>query len=210
MLRDSTESSTGTRKLIILRKPLQFVGPGRSAVVLDFLEPTSIADLWTTLVPHYGSFQWKGLLFRVRWDPKYAIRMRQISENRIEKRRVGYINDEEIQRAKRKLHKKGSGSIRFGCVKTGLGIKGERGDFCLVGGTVWGGKTFMDMTVLYRNLEMQGGFAYDLELFHLLERKLERPIRYLTVLAHRAHTMGAKGNSNEKLHPQLRDLIFKD
>jgi len=162
-----------------------------------------IPDHWNTLVPEYQSRVYPGLIFRMEWDDKYALAIREISQRRYANRVKNYLDPEEVMRARKKLETKGEASIRFGVSKSGHGYKGERGDFCLVGGVIRG----RDLTVFYRSLELIGGFAYDLTLFGFLSHEFT-PWRTVTIMATKANVFALKGNSNEKLFPKLQK-IFK-
>lgn len=96
-------------------------------------------------------------------------------------------------------------SIRFGVAKTGHGYKGERGDFCLVGGVY----SFGTLTLFYRSIELIGGFAYDLVLIAHVCKELEIEPKYIEIWAPKAFVFALKGNSNEKLYPKLKE-IFSD
>lgn len=163
-----------------------------------------IPDHWNTLVPEYRSRVYPGLILRLDWEPEYADAIRKISEKRASNRFRNYVDPEECARAVKKLETKGEASIRFGVSKTGHGYKGERGDFCLVGGVIRG----KDLTVFYRSLELIGGFAYDLCVFGELETVIGVNWRTVTIMATKANVFALKGNSNEKLFPKLQK-IFK-
>jgi hypothetical protein len=94
-------------------------------------------------------------------------------------------------------------SIRFGVSKAGRGYHGERGDFCLVGGAIDGRR----LTLMYRSLELIGGFGYDLAMVAQMCDHLEWEPRGVTIMAARANVFALKRNSNEKFYPKLRRIL---
>lgn len=94
-------------------------------------------------------------------------------------------------------------SIRFGVAKPGHGYKGERGDFCLIGGVY----SFGTLTLFYRSIELIGGFAYDLVLIEHICKELEIEPRFVEIWSPKAFVFALKGNSNEKLYPKLREIL---
>lgn len=200
----NTELSTGTRKSIASKKRLQSVKWGRSVVAWDSLEPTSIADLWTTLVPKYQSINYGPLTFSVIWDPGVGAKIGKINPKRLLNRFAAYIIEGELERCRTKLFDQRHAAIRFGNLKPGFGYKGKRGDFCLIGGAL--NKTHA--TVYYRSLELIGGFSYDLALLAVIEGRLGCNWKSVTFVTANAFTFALKGNSNEKLYPKLVK-IFK-
>jgi hypothetical protein len=158
---------------------------------------------WNTLVPEYRSRSYPGLICKMEWDHEYSESIKEISKRRADNRVANYVNPEEMDRVRKKLETKGEASVRFGVSKPGHGYKGERGDFCLVGGVIRG----KDLTVFYRSLELIGGFAYDLCLFRYLETSLGIGWRFVTIMATKANVFALKGNSNEKLYPKLRKIF---
>lgn len=162
-----------------------------------------IPEHWFSLVPSYQSRTYGGLILKMSWDRKYAVSIQQVSEKRARNRFANYIDPKEVARARSKLNTKGEASLRFGVAKPGHGYKGERGDFCLVGGVVRG----RDLTVFYRSLELIGGFAYDLCLFRELEDLIDVPWKTVSIMASRANVFALKGNSNQKLYPKLVEIF---
>lgn len=197
------ESRTGTRKLSHLKKRFRSVNLVSDDAVLGYPAPTSIADLWTTLVPTYQSKNYGPAMFSVYWDPDVAVRIGKINPKRLVSRFAAYIIEGELERVHAKLFDKGAASIRFGNLKPGLGYSGKRGDFCLVGGAL----TRKHATVYYRSLELIGGFAYDLALLAVIEGRLGCRWKTITFVTARAFSFGLKGNSNEKLYPKLAKIF---
>lgn len=165
-----------------------------------------IPEHWFTLVPSYKSVVYPGAIFRLIWNPSYAEEIQKISTKRATNRFANYVDPIEMARAQKKLMTKGEASVRFGVAKTGHGYKGERGDFCLVGGVIRG----RDLTVFYRSLELIGGFAYDLCLFHEVESLIGVSWKTVTIMATKANVFALKGNSNEKLYPKLVKIFGRN
>lgn len=201
----STELRIGTRTSKRLKKPLKSAGLVAKGVALGYPAPTSIADLWTTLVPAYQSRNYGPAIFSVRWNPDIAARIGKINPKRLVGRFAAYIIEGELERVRTKLFEQGNASIRFGNLKPGLGYSGKRGDFCLVGGAL----TRKNATFYYRSLELIGGFAYDLALLAVIEGRLGCRWTDINFVTQKAFIFALKGNSNEKLYPKLR-AIFKD
>lgn len=116
---------------------------------------------------------------------------------------MNYVDHAELKRADAKRRSKGEASIRFGVSKSGHGYKGERGDFCLVGGVIRGS----NLTLFYRSLELIGGFAYDLCLIDYVSTILEIHWKDVTIISTKANVFALKGNSNEKLYPKLQKIF---
>lgn len=150
-----------------------------------------LQDSWRELVPDYHSRSHRNLTFRFKWDRSDADKMANISATRCQKRIDTYVIPGELKRSR--------GSIRFGHQKSGHGFHKERGDFCLVGGVFDKGH----LTVLYRRVELIGGFHYDLAIFAEVEKALGR-IKHVTIHAPHAFVFALKGNSNEKLYKKLQ------
>lgn len=141
------------------------------------------------------------------WRADIAEAIEAINPRRTEKRIASYLIDEEMTRVSEKLQTKDSASIRFGVLKTGKGIKGERGDFCMVGGVL--SKGGRKLNLFYRSLELIGGLHYDMTLINDIVKRLDIRLEMVEVWAIEAHTMALKGNSNEKLHARLT-RIYKE
>lgn len=168
------------------------------------LEARDLPQAWKILVPEYRSVRYSPLVVKVNcWESKYAESIAEISRRRSENRINNYFIPEEIERVKDRLRRSDKSSVRFGAKKEGHGYHGERGDFCLVGAAIDGRK----ITVMYRSLELIGGFAYDLVLINQLGRQLGIEWRSLQILAASAHVFALKGNSNEKLYPKLKRIF---
>lgn len=168
------------------------------------LEANDIPQAWKILVPEYKSAQYSPLILQInQWDDRYAIDIENISEKRSTNRWQNYCDPKELKRVEQRLAADKPSSIRFGVKKEGHGYHGERGDFCLVGGSIDGN----NLTLMYRSLELIGGFAYDLTLIRRLGMTFDRDWKRLRILADRAHIFALKGNSNEKLFPKLRKIF---
>ena len=208
-LRDSFGSKAGTRLSKVLKTGLRLLELERNGVVSVCPPPISIPALWTTLVPTYRSVNYGPISFRVHWDPKYAKLIQKISPQRAINRWRNYVAGEELERVIIKLIRKGGASIRFGNVKSGHGYSGERGDFCLVGGSMAG----RDLSLYYRSLELIGGFAYDLTLINALATGLfgetYQTLKTVTFHTQKAFVFALKGNSNEKLYPKLQRIFTR-
>lgn len=168
----------------------------------------SLGDMLHDLVPTYDYYPWPRahFLFRFKWDPRVVRFMEKVSANRCEKRRQSYLIPGELDRAA-VLNETTSGgaSIRFGNIKTGRGFEAERRDFCLIAGA-YRGKT---LTLMYRRLDLLGGFFYDLALIREVEKAIG-PIKHVVVHAVRADAYTRRGGSNEKLYYQLREYFGMD
>jgi hypothetical protein len=164
---------------------------------------TPIPDFWNFVVPRYESKVVGPLVVNLLWDSKYAEAIWEISPRRANNRHAGYLDSSEMARALRKLRSKGEASIRFGAEKTGHGYSGERGDFCLVGGVIRG----KSLSLLYRSLELIGGFAYDLTLINGIVQYFGLDLNTVTIYATKAFVFALKGNSNEKLYPKLQEIF---
>lgn len=138
------------------------------------------------------------------WNSIYAERIEHISEKRSQNRINTYLIREEITRVKNRLQDTGKDcSIRFGVEKKGKGLRGERGDFCLIAGVVEG----RHLTLYYRSLELIGGFAYDLCLIKELGVRLGIDWKTVKIIALHARVFAVKGNSNQKLYPKLMKVL---
>lgn len=162
------------------------------------------------MVPEYRSAVYSPLVVQIqKWDDKHALDIETISEKRSSNRVKNYFIPEEIRRVQQRISSDRDSSIRFGNRKEGHGYHGERGDFCLVGGSISllpnGARA--DLTLMYRSLELIGGFGYDLVLVQRLGNLLDLEWRRLTILAARAHVFALKGNSNESLFPKLQKVF---
>lgn len=166
----------------------------------DFYE--NLQDLYQSNVPEYKSRKYKNFCGSYKWDVGMAQEVWKISPKRGRNRVTSYLIPDEIQRVKKKLSGKREASIRFGHKKTGHGIKGERGDFCLVGGRV----TKTQLTLFYRSLELIGGLHYDQCIIMALEKVLGLELKTIKIFTDSAHVFALKGNSNEKLFMQLRKI----
>lgn len=174
------------------------------------LEAPDLPTAWKTMVPEYESAQYRPLIVQInKWDPQYAIKIREISERRSTNRINNYLDETELLRVFDKLQSKKEASIRFGVNKKGHGYHGERGDFCLIGGAIenHNAKGKANLTLFYRSLELIGGFAYDLTLIHHLGERLNTRWKRVNIMATGAHVFALKKNSNEKLYPKLWEIF---
>lgn len=168
------------------------------------LEARDVAQAWKILVPEYRSAVYSPVVIQIQqWDDRYAAEIEEISEKRATNRWTNYCDPKELARVERRLAQDKDSSIRFGVKKEGHGYHGERGDFCLVGGAIDGN----NLTMMYRSLELIGGFAYDLTLIRRLGMTFDRDWKRVMILAARAHVFALKGNSNEKLFPKLQKVF---
>lgn len=136
------------------------------------------------------------------WDREIAKKIFAISPKRARNRVESYIIMDEVIRARKKLETKSNVSIRFGKEKKGHGIKGERGDFCLIAGVIK--KT--ELTLFYRSIEMIGGLHYDQCIILALEKMLNLKFKKIFIMTRDSHVFALKGNSNEKLFKQLWEI----
>lgn len=164
----------------------------------------SLQDLYQSNVPTYKSAKYKEFCGSYGWDPGLARKIWSISPRRGRNRVTSYIIPSELERVRRKLSGKKEASIRFGHEKKGHGIKGERGDFCLVGGRI----TRSQLTLFYRSLELIGGLHYDQCIILALEKLFKINFKTIKIFTDSAHVFALKGNSNEKLFIQLRKLYY--
>ena len=101
------------------------------------IDVADIPDFYRRFVPVYKSTAGIKQPFLVRiksWDSKYPHAIAKISAKRAGNRVDSYIINEEMVRVRKRLEAKPGGdcSIRFGVAKTGKGLRGERGDLCLI------------------------------------------------------------------------------
>ena len=175
------------------------------------LDCRDVPQAWKILVPEYKSAQYSPLVVNIdQWDDSYALQIEDISEKRATNRWKNYVDLEEMRRVHERLLKDKDASMRFGVKKEGHGYHGDRGDFCLVGAALERvNDVKLDLTLMYRSLELIGGLAYDLTLIQRLGQAFEIEWRRVRIMAARAHVFALKGNSNEKLYPRLREIFSK-
>jgi hypothetical protein len=166
-------------------------------------EALTLPQAFKLLVPEYKSQVYPVTTFHLKWEPRYADRIEEINPIRAMRRCENYLDRDEIERVLGRLENHDDASIRFGVKKPGRGYHGDRGDFCLVGGAIKG----KHLTLMYRSLELIGGFAYDLCLIRKLSHELGIDWRVVTIFAARAHVFALRRNSNEKLYPKLRRIF---
>lgn len=189
-----------------MKKQLELSALAGGDVVSGSPAPTSIAVLWTSLVPVYKSRNYGPTMFAVDWDRTIAKKIEAISPKRSFNRRSNYVIPSETARVSQKLKSKHEVSIRFGHEKKGHGYSGERGDFCLIAGVV----TKRELVVYYRSLELIGGLAFDLVLLRYLEMELGCNWRTITFVTQKAFVFALKRNSNEGLYPKLRGIFSEN
>jgi len=164
----------------------------------------TIPQAYRELVPEYRSHVFGGLHLTInRWDNRFGREVALVNPLRASTRCGNYIDQDEVARVKERLERGKDSSLRFGVSKAGRGYHGERGDFCLVGGAIDG----RHLTLMYRSLELIGGFGYDLALVSELCAGLEWEPRGVTIMAARANVFALKRNSNEKFYPKLRKIL---
>lgn len=168
----------------------------------------SQGELFNSVTPIYKSCKFSPFLVSFGWDSEQAQAVFSINPKRAVKRAQSYIIPEELERVKAKLAEgKDTISIRFGYKKEGRGIKGTRGDFCLIGGVLTRRKK---LTLFYRSIELIGGLHYDTTLIKSLEESLGIDLRVIEIYAVEAHAFCLKRNSNEKLHQRLSILYASE
>lgn len=168
------------------------------------LEARDFAQAWKILVPSYESVVYAPLLVKVeRWNPAHAEAIAEISPRRANNRCTNYFIPKEIERVGKRLESRKESSIRFGFQKPGRGYHGERGDFCLVGGSI----DNRNLSLMYRSLELIGGLGYDLVLIERLGGLLGIKWKSVQIFSTRAHVFALKRNSNEKLYPKLKKVF---
>lgn len=164
----------------------------------------TLPQAFNKLVPDYTSRSWHNFVFQVKhYEGVYGAEIAEINTERAARRILAYLDGAEMNRVADKLETKDQASIRFGNKKDGKGYHGERGDFCLVGGVI----KRKHLTLMYRSLEMIGGFSYDLCLINGLGAALGIEWKSLTVFASHANVFALKRNSNEKLYPKLQKIF---
>lgn len=156
---------------------------------------TGQADFFHQLVPEYIGRTYRPFVATIRpWDPAYCDTMQALYPERAGKRIAGYLIPEELDRVRRKLTTKDNASIRFGLSKSGNGYRGERGDFCLIGGSV----RDSHLAVFYRRLELIGGFCFDMCVLNQLAKELGLTWKSVQVFAVQADVFASRAGSGEK------------
>lgn len=168
------------------------------------LEAATIPEAYDQLVPTYASKVFGTLYLGIdKWDNSFGQKVSQVNPKRAHNRGHNYLDLEELQRAKERLGRGKDCSIRFGVAKEGRGYHGERGDFCLIGGAIDGRR----LTLMYRSLELIGGFGYDLAMIHEMCNILDWEPKGVIIMAARANIFALRRNSNEKFYPKLRAIL---
>lgn len=164
----------------------------------------TIPEAYQSLVPRYESKVYGALHLEIdRWDNSYGHEVAAVNPKRARNRVANYVDPDEVERVLARLKAGKDCSIRFGVSKAGRGYHGERGDFCLVGGAIDGRR----LTLMYRSLELIGGFGYDLAMIANLCERLKWHPKGVTIMAARANVFALKRNSNEKFYPKLRKIL---
>lgn len=169
-----------------------------------FMESDTIPDAYRELVPTYKSQVFGALHLTInRWNNEFGREVANVNPKRAQNRCTNYLDVEELDRVRSRLSLGKDSSLRFGVSKAGRGYHGERGDFCLVGGAIDG----RHLSLMYRSLEMIGGFGYDLAMIAEMCERLGWEPRGVTIMAARANVFALKRNSNEKFYPKLWKIL---
>lgn len=160
---------------------------------------SSLSSLFHRMAPEYKSWTERNYGVCYPRDPNIHEALQRWGPRRYRNRLEAYLIPGELERARRHADGSAGASIRFGHEKKGHGFEGERGDFCLVGG-VYRRKV---LTLLYRRVELLGGFFYDQALIHAVHENVG-PVKTIVVHATEACVYARRGNSNEKLYARLK------
>jgi len=130
-----------------------------------------LADFFNTFCPEFVGMTYRPLVVKIRdWDgAEFAPRIHDLNAEQAAKRWAAYVGTEEVARVADKLRGKDNASFRFGVKKEGYGYRGERGDFCLIGGAIRQGH----LTVFYRRLELINGWSWDAWMLERLHAELK-------------------------------------
>lgn len=153
----------------------------------------TFSDMWLEYVPEYKSRAYTPFHATFKWDSLLANLPYKISTNRCRKRLDSYMIPGELERARN--------SIRFGHEKVGRGYQTQRGDFCLLAGSLKG----THMTFHYRALELIGGIHFDIPVWYQAIESMG-PVKKVSIFAAHAFVFGVKGNKSftkEKLYAQV-------
>jgi hypothetical protein len=156
----------------------------------------SFSEMWLNFVPEYHSKAYTPFHVTFPWNSLLANLPYKISTNRCRKRIDSYVIPGEFERAKT--------SIRFGHEKSGKGYHTQRGDFCLLAGSVKGNH----LTLYYRALELIGGLHFDIPVWHKAIEETHSQIRTISIFAAHAFVFGVKGNKSmtkERLYGQVNE-----
>jgi hypothetical protein len=171
---------------------------------VTFLRAHTLPIAHDILVPSYKSAVYPNLTMIIdQWDDGFSAGVREISAKRAENRVTNYVDPVEVDRAVSKYGSTEACTIRFGVKKPGHGYHKERGDFCLLGGSLQG----KHLQLFYRSLELIGGLAYDLCIINHLTEAFDVKLKSVTIHAAKANVFALKGNSNEKLYPKFRKVL---
>lgn len=159
-------------------------------------EKVALRDFFPRYVPEFKGRTYRPFLVRIDpWTSDYTAALRALSPTRADKRIATYLDATELDRVRAKLQTKDTASIRFGTSKEGIGYRGERGDFCLVGGSL----RQEHLALFYRRLELVGGFAFDVVLIDKLGEELGIKWRSVTIHAVQADVYALRCQRDVKL-----------
>lgn len=171
----------------------------------------TIGEAWMTLVPTFKDHKYRPLFIRINnWQSGVVSEISNLSPSRTRKRWDTYITQIEIDRVRR-FHpyaQQRGVSFRFGGVeKTGKGIA-EKRDFCLMSAVI----RKRHLTIMYRSLELTGGFAFDLPVFSGLGVALGVSWESLTIFAfnanvHSVHDTENKSGTSYGIWKKLRAIF---
>ena len=172
-----------------------------------------LAEFFNTFCPEFVGMTYRPLVVRIRdWDgATYAPRIRELNPDQADKRWAAYVSADEVARVAEKLTVKDNASFRFGVKKDGYGYRGERGDFCLIGGAI----RKQHLTVFYRRLELINGWSWDAWLLERLHTELKiagalamgTTWRSVSIMAVQADIYGRDGAAAQ--YERLKDLYAK-
>jgi hypothetical protein len=158
-------------------------------------EKIALAQFFHRFVPDFKGRTYRPFLVKISpWSHEFTQAITDLGPKRAYKRISTYLDPVELDRVRLKLRTKDTASIRFGTEKVGVGYKGERGDFCLVGGSLRGAH----LDLFYRRLELIAGFAYDVVLIDKLGEELDRDWRSVTIHAVQADVYALHDHKDEK------------
>lgn len=141
---------------------------------------------------------WRNIILFMPWDEKLVSFEGKFRPGKSEKRWDKYMIPGELERFISEVNGgKSRGVIRFGNKK-------EKGNFCLVGGTLEG-STF---TIFYRALEISLEWPFDMVLLNQIIKKSGIKVKKLVVIANRAFTSTRAGRRS--YYHKLRKVLGVD
>jgi hypothetical protein len=155
----------------------------------------SFSDMWLHYVREYKSKSYTPFHVTFPWDSEAIKLVWSISEGRCRKRLNSYLIPGELERART--------SVRFGHEKPGRGYQTQRGDFCLLAGSIKSGH----LTLHYRSLELIGGLHFDLPVWDAVNDAIG-PVKKVSIFAAYAFVFGVRGNKSmtkERLYGQVNE-----